>query len=263
MALDRIGEKNLEASGIVCRIMATASTTEPIEGKGQHVRRMFTSIAPRYDFLNHFLSLNIDRRWRRFLVRALQLPPGAQVLDLCTGTGDLALELFRAMSADPAARVFGADFVPDMLLRAHAKAERQRAPLRWVGADTLQLPFGDRCFDAATVAFGVRNLEDLHRGLHEMARVLKPRGKVAIPEFSDPTWPFLRRLYRFYFHHVLPRIGGWVSGSRSSYTYLPRSVDSFPSRDVLSRLLEECGFEAVEFLSRSCGIVTVHFGVRQ
>ena len=220
---------------------------------------MFAEIAPRYDFLNHFLSLNVDRRWRRRAVRALGLEPGARVLDICTGTADLALELEQALRPS-GGRVVGSDFTPEMLRIGEAKRRRSgAASLRLVAADSLALPFADGSFDAVTVAFGIRNVCDLASGLREMLRVLKPGGQAAILEFSPPERGLLRGVFELYFRKVLPAIGHWVSGSKA-YVYLPESVGEFPSVRRFAEILRECGFDPVTATKLTLGVAVLHVG---
>jgi demethylmenaquinone methyltransferase/2-methoxy-6-polyprenyl-1,4-benzoquinol methylase len=219
---------------------------------------MFTAIAPRYDFLNHILSLNIDRRWRRHAVAALrwQDVPQGRYLDLCAGTLDLSLEL--AFQPGFRGRMVGADFVVPMLQLGRNKSRQ----VTLVGADALDLPFPDRSFDGCMIGFGVRNLADLDRGLAEIARVLKRGAPVVILEFSTPRqWP-VRPLYRFYFRRVLPLIGWLVSKHKTAYSYLPDSVDHFPEPPELARRMERAGFDAVRYHPLSLGIATLHQGLR-
>src|SRR5213596_4090695 len=223
-----------------------------------YVRGMFTAIAPRYDFLNHLLSLNVDRRWRRAAVAHLgwEARPDGVYLDLCAGTLDLAATLARARGFR--GTVIGADFVVPMLARGRGKAERTRP----VGADALTLPFADARFDGAMVAFGVRNLADLDAGLAEAFRVLKPGARFVILEFATPSFPPLRALYLFYFRRILPTIGRVVSKHRDAYTYLPESVLAFPEPEALSRRLTDAGFSRVAFERLTGGICAVHYGTR-
>jgi len=226
--------------------------------KRAYVRRMFTAIAPRYDLLNHLLSLNVDRRWRRTAVRRLgwEAHPGGAYLDLCSGTMDLAAELARAPGFR--GRVIGADFVVPMLARGRSKAPRI-AP---VGADALALPFPDARFDGAMCAFGVRNLADLDVGLAEAARVLRPGARFVILEFTTPRFAPLRAAYLFYFRRVLPAIGRTVSKHTDAYTYLPESVLAFPEPEALARRLAGAGFSQVGFELLTGGICAVVHGTR-
>jgi len=219
---------------------------------------MFTAIAPRYDFLNHLLSLNVDRSWRRAAVARLgwEARPDGVYLDLCAGTMDLAAELARRDGFR--GRVLGADFVVPMLARGRHKAPR----ILPVAADALTLPFPDARFDGALVGFGVRNLADLDRGLHEAARVLKPGARLVILEFATPRFPPLRAAYGFYFRRVLPAIGRLVSKHRDAYTYLPESVLAFPEPEALAQHLVAAGFSRVAFERLTAGICAVHHGTR-
>jgi demethylmenaquinone methyltransferase/2-methoxy-6-polyprenyl-1,4-benzoquinol methylase len=219
---------------------------------------MFTAIAPRYDFLNHLLSLNVDRAWRRAAVRRLawEQKPDGTYLDLCAGTLDLAATLARAPGF--AGSVVGADFVVPMLARGKGKAARARP----VGADALALPFANRRFDGAMCAFGVRNLADLDTGLEEAYRVLRPGARFVVLEFTMPRFAPLRALYRFYFQRVLPAIGRAVSKHRDAYTYLPESVLGFPDPEAFARRLESAGFRAVGYDTLSGGICAIHYGTR-
>ena len=226
--------------------------------KRAYVRRMFTAIAPRYDLLNHLLSLNVDRRWRRRAVARLgweRRPEGAY-LDLCAGTLDLAATLARAPGFH--GRVIGTDFVVPMLRLGRGKSART-AP---VGADALALPFPDACFDGALVAFGVRNLADLDAGLREAARVLRPGARFVVLEFATPRFAPLRWAYLLYFRRVLPAIGRAVSKHRDAYTYLPESVLAFPTPEALSQRFAAAGFHDVGFDSLTGGICAVHYGTR-
>ncbi len=224
-----------------------------------HVREMFGRIAPRYDFLNHLLSLDIDKIWRRRVARrftAVLHNPSARVLDLCCGTGDLALAFRR--EAPAGAQIVGSDFVPEMLNRARAKAAGSGAGITFVEADALALPFEDGKFDLVSCSFGFRNLANYERGLIEIFRVLRPGGAAAILEFSEPRGRLFGGLYRFYFRHVLPRLGGLISGSSAAYSYLPSSVSKFPSPEALQALFERVVFTDARFERWTGGIVTLH-----
>ena len=228
------------------------------DAKRSYVRSMFTAIAPRYDFLNHLLSLNVDRRWRRLAVRRLgwEARPDGTYLDLCAGTMDLAAVLARARGFT--GRVIGADFVVPMLRRGIGKA-RRTAP---VGADALALPFPDGRFDGAMVAFGVRNLADLDRGFAEAARVLRPGARFIMLEFATPRFVPLRAAYLFYFRRILPAIGRAVSKHRDAYTYLPESVLAFPEPDGLSARLRAAGFREPRYELLTGGICALHHATR-
>jgi demethylmenaquinone methyltransferase/2-methoxy-6-polyprenyl-1,4-benzoquinol methylase len=224
----------------------------------RRVQEMFAGIAHRYDFLNHFLSASIDRRWRKVAVNKVRelvgSSPSTVCLDVCSGTGDLALALHRGLHCE----VVASDFCHPMLTRAHAKCAG--LPVRNVEADALNLPFPDRSFDALTIAFGLRNLEDPRRGLNEMRRVLKPGGGVVILEFSKPVVPVLKHAFNFYFRHILPKLGAAISGNGSAYQYLPDSVRKFPAQEELVGLMRSCGFENVQYRNLSGGIAALHWG---
>jgi demethylmenaquinone methyltransferase/2-methoxy-6-polyprenyl-1,4-benzoquinol methylase len=222
---------------------------------------MFAGIAGRYDLLNHLLSGNTDRRWRRAVAQTLRpaLVEGARVLDVACGTGDLSLALSEAGRAE----VVGVDFCRPMLEIAARKGPEGARPIPYVEGDALQLPFADETFDVATIAFGLRNLSSVEEGLRELRRILKPGGRVAILEFSEPVLPGFRQLFRFYFTRVLPRIGGIVSGSRGAYEYLPRSVSAFPNQRRLAGMLKSAGFEEVEYRNLTGGVAALHTGRRE
>lgn len=219
------------------------------------IRSMFDRISPRYDLLNHLLSLNTDVLWRR---RAARLCAGARrVLDVCSGTGDLALEIHRRQGA----RVVGTDFSQPMLRIARRKAARD--PIHFQAADTLRLPFRDATFDACTVAFGIRNVANPARGLAEMARVVRPGGRIVILEFSLPSNPLLRIPYVFYFDRLLPRIGRMISREGGeAYRYLPDSVSRWPHPEELKGLMAHAGLHNVSYERLSGGIATLHCGIR-
>lgn len=232
----------------------------PPDTKATEVRRMFGAIAPRYDLLNHLLSANRDRAWRRRAVDRLieGAPPDGVYLDACAGTFDLSVEL-----ADRAAftgTVLGFDFAYPMLDAGRDKLDgRQIEP---ACADALRLPLPDASVSGAMVAFGVRNLADLDAGLRELARVIRPGGRVVVLEFMTPQWQPFRALYLSYFRHVLPLVGRLVSRHGSAYAYLPASVLQFPEPDELARRMERAGFSDVRWESMTGGIVAVHRAVR-
>lgn len=225
------------------------------------VRSMFAAVAPRYDLLNHLLSLGIDIRWRSAAVKALApvlANPSSVVVDLCCGTGDLALALRR----NSAGNVIGADFCHPMLQRAHAKSVHLPKRTAFLEADTLRLPIHDGSVDALTIAFGFRNLANYRRGIQEMRRVLRPGGLLAILEFSHVTWPLFGPLFRMYFRRVLPLLGSWISGVQGPYQYLPDSVLRFPDQESLTDLLREEGFSSVHYRNFTGGVAALHLGVR-
>lgn len=224
----------------------------------KQVQRIFSEIAPRYDLLNHVLSLNVDRSWRRKAVDRLgwEDRPSGIFLDACAGTFDLALEL--AGRAEFEGRVVASDFAHPMLAQGAPKIER--APISSVCGDSLGLPFEDDAFDGATVGFGVRNLADLGTGLSEMRRVLKPGRRLVVLECAIPPNPIMRTGYLFYFHNVLPLVGRIVSGHPWAYTYLPESVREFPDPEALGALFESVGFTDVGWKLLSGGIAAIHWG---
>jgi demethylmenaquinone methyltransferase/2-methoxy-6-polyprenyl-1,4-benzoquinol methylase len=228
------------------------------EAKRAYVRRIFAAIAPRYDLLNHLLSLNADRRWRRRAIDRLGWEEVSEglFLDLCSGTQDLAAELGNRPGF--AGRVVAADFVPAMLQRGVGKTPRSEP----AAADALRLPFRDAAFDGATVAFGVRNLSDLDSGLREAARVLKPGARFVVLELTTPRWQPMRALYLWYFRQILPRIGRLLSKHRTAYDWLPASVLEFPEPPALAERLAAAGFEFVTWESLWGGIVALHVAVR-
>lgn len=224
---------------------------------------MFGQIAPRYDLLNHLLSLNVDRYWRWRAVRRAPPRGDAPVLDLCTGTGDLALAYARA--AGGRVPVVGADFCHPMLERARQKSAQANGSGRahFVEADAQQLPFPDEYFQLVSVAFGLRNVSDTDRGLREMVRVCRPGGRVVVLEFSLPTLAPLRAAYLWYFRHVLPRIGQALARNRhEAYSYLPASVGEFPAGEALAERMRGAGLTRVEFWPLTLGVATLYVGVK-
>jgi len=231
---------------------------------GKTVQQMFAEIAPRYDFLNHFLSASIDRHWRRIAVNraGVYLEDRANVicLDLCSGTADLAIELNRRLQVP----VIASDFCHPMLVRGLEKVRtaQRDAAITVIEADSLVLPFAGEFFDLATVAFGLRNLEDTDQGLAEMKRVLKKGGAAIVLEFSRPVVPVFREVFEFYFHNILPHLGAWISGQGSAYRYLPTSVRRFPAQRELVTMMESVGFTDVGYRNLSGGIAALHWGVK-
>jgi demethylmenaquinone methyltransferase/2-methoxy-6-polyprenyl-1,4-benzoquinol methylase len=226
----------------------------------RRVQEMFATIAHRYDFLNHFLSASLDRRWRALAVGKVQeLTAGSAprlCLDLCSGTGDLALALQRRIGC----AVVASDFCHAMLTRSVAKFAGR--PVRNVEGDALRMPFPDGSFDALTIAFGLRNLESPMRGLMEMYRVLRPGGVVVILEFSKPVAPGFRHLFNAYFRYILPKLGGFISGDSTAYQYLPDSVRKFPTQEELLSLLRSSGFRDPMYRNLSGGIAALHWARR-
>jgi demethylmenaquinone methyltransferase/2-methoxy-6-polyprenyl-1,4-benzoquinol methylase len=240
--------------------MQPVEDASPREGaeRERQVQRIFSEIAPRYDLLNHVLSLNIDRSWRRRAVGLLvwESAPEGSYLDACAGTFDLALEL--GGRAGFRGRVVASDFAHPMLVQGAPKIAR--APVWPVCGDSLRLPFPDDAFEGATVGFGVRNLSDLRAGLSELRRVLKPGRRLVVLEFTVPPNPVVRAGYLFYFHRILPIVGRIVSGHPWAYTYLPESVREFPGPEELGATFEDVGFTDVGWRLVSGGIAAIHYG---
>lgn len=225
------------------------------------VQSTFAEIAPRYDLLNHLLSFNIDRGWRKALLQRLAdklQQRDARILDLCCGTGDVLLDLQAATKS----RILGADFCHPMLRAAQQKSLRQgsRAPL--LEADALQLPLSDSSLDAISIAFGFRNLANYRTGLNELFRVLKPGGVLAILEFSHPPGVFMKVAYGFYSRYLLPLVGSMVSGSREAYAYLPESIRKFPPPEELKAMMSGAGFSQTSYELLTGGIAALHVGRR-
>ena len=226
--------------------------------KAAYVQSMFSDIAPRYDLLNRLLSMGIDRSWRRTALRRLgwNRRPEGNYLDLCAGTLDVGAELSRQPGFK--GRIIGADFAEPMLRAGVGKAPR--AVLAPVVADALSLPLASNSIDGAIVAFGIRNVQDLDAGLSEVQRVLSPGARFVILEFSTPRVALFRALYLFYFHHILPRIGGAISGHPTAYSYLPDSVAHFPETEELARRMSAVGFSTVTWEAQTFGIAAIHVG---
>ena len=223
------------------------------------VREMFTSIAPRYDLLNHVLSMNVDRVWWNRTARLFSEDlrrPNAQVLDLCCGTGDMAFALYRRLKGAPT-QIIGADFSHAMLVRAEQKSGSRN--IRWIEADALNLPFASGQFQLVTSAFGFRNLVDYDRGMAEIYRVLTPGGEMGILDFGEPKG-MIGKLYRVYFRRVLPAIGTLISGVRGPYAYLPASVLRFPSPDEMLARMRAAGFQEVSWTPYTFGIAGLYRG---
>jgi len=225
-----------------------------------YVRDMFNHIAPHYDFLNRLLSLRRDMFWRRAMVERLRLAPGARVLDLACGTGDVALEIVQRTGG----RVFvaAADFAPRMLHMARSKVDKRGSSGRigLLAADAFRLPFGQDRFDAVTIAFGIRNIQDKEAVLRHLYQVLKPGGRLAVLELASPDRGMLRSAYMFYFHRVLPQLGRLFSKHGFAYSYLPASVANFPSAGNFAGIMQSAGFGKVVYRKMTMGIAVLFTG---
>jgi demethylmenaquinone methyltransferase / 2-methoxy-6-polyprenyl-1,4-benzoquinol methylase len=240
--------------------MSVVPYKEDLAGKKEQVARMFDSISGRYDFLNHFLSLGIDIAWRKRAIRQLKKVQPKLILDVATGTGDFAVE---ALKLNPE-KVIGIDISEGMLQVGRKKMKELGVDglIELLSGDSEKLPFPENKFDAVIVAFGVRNFENLEKGLSEMYRVLRPGGKVVILEFSKPTaFPF-RQAYRFYFNFVLPKLGKWISKDNVAYTYLPESVQAFPDGNRFTAILSNLGFKQSACTPLTFGISSLYTAVK-
>jgi demethylmenaquinone methyltransferase/2-methoxy-6-polyprenyl-1,4-benzoquinol methylase len=236
--------------------------TNLLDRREARIRRMFDGIAPKYDLLNHLLSLNVDKAWRKRVTRMVPVSTGP-LLDLCTGTGDLAFEYDRVTGGR--VRIVGADFSAEMLTHAVAKSTRRGSHPRigFVQADAQRLPFADGAFEVVTVAFGLRNVTETNVGLAEMARVTRPGGRVAVLEFSRPRHWFFGRAYRAYFRYLLPLVGQLFSRSgEKAYVYLPASVMEFPDGEALAERMRSAGLRDVNYTPFTFGIATLYVGTK-
>jgi demethylmenaquinone methyltransferase/2-methoxy-6-polyprenyl-1,4-benzoquinol methylase len=239
-----------------------------VDKSEKRIREMFGAISPRYDFLNHFLSAGTDIYWRWRTVRSVPLQEDVPILDVCSGTGDLAIAYWkRGRGRIP---VVGSDFAHDMLRLANGKSARisqknplDAAPMSFLEADTQRLPFTDETFQIVSVAFGLRNVTNTETGLREMIRVCRPGGHVVVLEFTMPTNWLLGRLYRFYFRYILPRIGQLLArNSQSAYNYLPESVSQFPQGNALTSIMADCGLDEVRWKSLTFGVAAIYVGMK-
>jgi demethylmenaquinone methyltransferase/2-methoxy-6-polyprenyl-1,4-benzoquinol methylase len=237
----------------------TPQDSQSEQEASQWVRSMFGRVAGRYDLANHLLSANVDRYWRNRTVarvRGILNRPQARVLDLACGTGDLLI----ALEHEAGRTLIGGDFCHPMLTGARAKLQRGRLKSMLVESDALALPFPDSSLDLITIAFGYRNLANYHAGLVEMRRVLRPGGALAILEFTQPPNKAFASVYNWYSRHILPVIGGAISGAPEAYKYLPESVRKFPDAPELARMMKEAGFEQVDWEYLTFGIAALHVG---
>lgn len=233
-----------------------------LSDKGEKIQRMFGAIAPRYDFLNRLLSFGVDRRWRTKAVRLLKYREGSRILDVATGTGDVALEI--ALRTPASVKITGADFCKEMVdlgaVKVAASTYADRIDLKVAPCEDL--PFANDTFDSITIAFGIRNVVDRKLGLAEMWRVLRPGGRMVILEFSTPRSQLFRQLYYFYFRRLLPVVGGLFS-RYNAYKYLPDSVLEFPSQEEFSRMLADVGFRNIHLHELTFGIATIYVGEKE
>jgi demethylmenaquinone methyltransferase/2-methoxy-6-polyprenyl-1,4-benzoquinol methylase len=233
-----------------------------LSDKGEKIQQMFGAIAPRYDFLNRLLSFGIDRRWRTKAVRLLKYREGSRILDVATGTGDVALEI--ALRTPDSVKITGADFCKEMVdlgaVKVAASPYAARIDLKVAACEDL--PFANETFDSVTIAFGIRNVVDRRLGLAEMWRVTRPGGRVIILEFSTPRSLLFRQLYYFYFRRLLPVVGGLFS-RYNAYKYLPDSVLEFPSQEEFSRMMSEAGFRNIHLHELTFGIATIYVGEKE
>jgi len=237
--------------------------TSAVDKSNERVQKMFGEIAPRYDLLNHLLSMNTDKYWRWRTVRLAPPQGNAPILDVCTGTGDLAFAYYKRTRGD--VDIVGSDFCPEMLAIGEQKKRKFgcNGKVSFVEADSQHLPFANDRFQLVTVAFGLRNVADTDRGLREMTRVCQPGGRVAVLEFSMPDWQPFKAIYGFYFLKVLPKIGQWVTRNKQeAYSYLPESVGQFPSGEALAERMREAGLAEVRFHPMTLGIATLYIGTK-
>lgn len=230
-----------------------------MQQRGEAVREMFAAIAPRYDAANRVLTAGVDETWRRRAIRELGLSDAAEVLDLCTGTGDLAFHLVRTR---PAAKITALDFCAPMLDAARERARREdpQGRITFVEGDVLALPFADASFDGATMGFSMRNVVDISATLREIRRVLRPGGRFVNLDVSKPRSPLVRRAFSAYFYGFVPLIGGLVGGSRTAYRYLPQSLTNFPDADALAQRFRDAGFTGVRTIRLGFGAIAIHVG---
>ncbi|MEM8945316.1 MAG: bifunctional demethylmenaquinone methyltransferase/2-methoxy-6-polyprenyl-1,4-benzoquinol methylase UbiE [Planctomycetota bacterium] len=239
----------------------TSVPSNSVDKSAPRVRQMFGEIAGRYDFLNHLLSLNVDRYWRWRTVRTVPPARGMKILDMCTGTGDLALAYNKAASGE--AEIIGADFCHEMLAIGRQKGVKTNADsqVSFVEADAMRIPLDNDQFDIVCVAFGLRNVAKTDAGLSEMTRVCKPGGKVAVLEFSTPQWQPFKAVYGWYFRNILPKIGQLLArNAQSAYNYLPESVGEFPQGEELAGMMRNAGLQQVRFHPLTFGVATLYVG---
>jgi demethylmenaquinone methyltransferase / 2-methoxy-6-polyprenyl-1,4-benzoquinol methylase len=231
------------------------------DDKPGYVRRMFAAIAGRYDLMNRLMTGGRDDAWRRAVVRELSLRPGATAIDVATGTGDIARQIARTC---PGSRVEAVDFCAEMMLAGRHKFAEGDLPRRvaFVCGDALALPYADDTFDGATTGFALRNVSSIPKALSEMRRVLKPGARMVCLEISRPEWPLISHVYWWYFFKVVPILGGWISGQREAYSYLPQSAQAFLTARQLAAELEAAGFHNVHYRLLLLGAAAIHVGTK-
>jgi demethylmenaquinone methyltransferase / 2-methoxy-6-polyprenyl-1,4-benzoquinol methylase len=229
----------------------------PPAEKRSYVRQMFTAIAPRYDLMNRLMTLGRDRVWRRTVVKLCSLPPGGRLLDVASGTGDIAYEALRQY---PGSRPVGLDLTREMMMYGQGKHAGLSFP--FVEGDALVLPFSDNMFEAATSGFMMRNVTDIRAAFAEQARVVKPGGRVVCLEITLPRTPVFGALFRFYFFKIVPFVGGLITGQRAAYTYLPHSALAFPRPPELARIMQSAGLRDVGYRLAMLGTVAIHWGTK-
>lgn len=231
-----------------------------VADKRSRVQRMFSAIAPSYDFNNRLHSLWLDQYWRRVAVKMSGVRPGEQIVDVACGTGDLALRFARRQGPG---QIIGVDFTYAMLPLARRKATSQDKQIAWINGDAMALPLPDGCADVASIAFGIRNVVDPSAALREFVRILKPGGRVIVLEFSLPTNPLLRGLYNFYFRKILPFTAGLISRDRTgAYRYLPESVNTFIGRPQMVQMMQQAGLTDIQQRPLTCGVCVCYRGTR-
>lgn len=233
-------------------------TLPSVDQKHDYVQTMFDGIAPRYDLLNDVMTGGLHRLWKNLVIRLSGAKPGDRVLDACTGTGDIAMRLAKAVG--PTGHVTGLDFSAEML--AVARQRPQAPAIEWVEGDLMALPFADGSFEAVTVGYGLRNVTSIPGALQEIKRVLKPGGRMVSLDLGKPTVPVWRECFYFYFRNLVPVLGSLIAGTKDAYTYLPESLGDFPAQEGLKRLMAEAGFTAVDCRSLVGGAAAVHVGTK-
>ncbi len=231
-----------------------------VKEKSSYVKDMFSAIAPKYDFFNDVISFGMHRSWKKFVVKLAALKEGDTALDLCTGTGDIAFAL--AKKTGSSGKVTGVDFVLEMLDVANSRIKDNKGNISFQLGDAMDLPFADNTFDAVTVGYGLRNVQDIPKAVSEMARVAKPGGRIISLDLGKPKIPVYKDLYYFYFYKIMPVITSIFQGKKEAYNYLPNSLDEFPAQEGLIKIMQEAGLKDVLCFEFAGGATAVHFGVK-